>query len=626
MPLSIVTVSFLLGKSNLFGTFVITIMKYLFAICYFLFLGTAQSFAQQPHFIYLQTDNHQPFYVMVKGKNYSSAAIGYVILPKLENGDYRIKVGFAKSETGEQDYIIKVTDNDQGFMIKDFGDKGAGLFNLQTLAIQYSGEEGFKLDAVAKGKREAEKETLRLQQQKDSTEKAEALLAEQNKAASEAKIAAEMKQKEAAATLAKQQADDGIKAENEAKTTLEAKLKKEAAALAKQQVSDNLKLAKVVKSTLQAPPSKPTAAMNKQQAAAQAKVYRAYWQAKREQEKLKADSLAQQQQTVTESKAANQIAIATAEAAAAQQKRTEAAAAQQVENDADAYKKKQLATLNAQKTAAAEIGQKERDSLAVIEKNKKEVDAAIVPTDSNNDLSKQVSSASEVDKNVNANIVYQPVLVAKNANDSGTKITYHIPSNKGWDTVTAYIETPQAAKKSVETTIALPTEKATDVKFLDMHFKPDTTDKKSDMITPVFKENIPAPTEAVVNTTIETKKRPTIDAPAKTWVSETATMPTTNSNCKAVAEDKDFYALRKKMVGQNDVDEMTRLAKKSMKEKCYSTFQIRNLSALMITDADRYQFLEMAYPFVSDANNFASLSDLLKDNYYGDRFKAMLRK
>ena len=39
-----------------------------------------------------------------------------------------------------QDYVLQVKDNDQGFLIKEFGERGWGLFNMQSLDIQYAGE------------------------------------------------------------------------------------------------------------------------------------------------------------------------------------------------------------------------------------------------------------------------------------------------------------------------------------------------------------------------------------------------------------------------------------------------------------------------------------------------------
>ena len=67
-------------------------------------------------------------------------------------------------------------------------------------------------------------------------------------------------------------------------------------------------------------------------------------------------------------------------------------------------------------------------------------------------------------------------------------------------------------------------------------------------------------------------------------------------------------------------------AKKALKEKCYTTEHVRNLSVLFLSDAGKYQFLDVAYPFTYDSYKYSSLVDLLKDNYYIDRFKAMIRK
>ena len=99
-----------------------------------------------------------------------------------------------------------------------------------------------------------------------------------------------------------------------------------------------------------------------------------------------------------------------------------------------------------------------------------------------------------------------------------------------------------------------------------------------------------------------------------------------NSNCRAEADEKDFFNLRKKMASEDGADEMVMVAKKAMKEKCYSTMQVRNLSVLFLNDADRYQFLDAAYPFTHDAYQYNTLINLLYDNYYVQRFKSMIRK
>ena len=93
------------------------------------------TYAQQNHFIYLQTDNKQAFYVNMNGKLFSSSSSGYVVIPKLQNGNYNFTIGFPKNEWGQQTMAIKIDNNDLGFMLKNFGDKGWGLFNIQSLNV-----------------------------------------------------------------------------------------------------------------------------------------------------------------------------------------------------------------------------------------------------------------------------------------------------------------------------------------------------------------------------------------------------------------------------------------------------------------------------------------------------------
>ncbi|WP_153797294.1 DUF4476 domain-containing protein [Foetidibacter luteolus] len=92
-------------------------------------------FAQQNHFIYIEAEKNQPFYVILNGKNYSSSAIGYLIIPKLTDGDYQLRLGFPKDEFPEQQFKIKVDKRDDGYALKNFGEKGWGLFNFQTMEV-----------------------------------------------------------------------------------------------------------------------------------------------------------------------------------------------------------------------------------------------------------------------------------------------------------------------------------------------------------------------------------------------------------------------------------------------------------------------------------------------------------
>ncbi len=97
--------------------------------------------AQLNHFIYLQTEGKQPFYAKLDKKVMSSSAAGYLIIPKLTDGTYNISIGFAKNEDPEQNYVCTIDNKDAGYLVKNFGDKGWGLFNLQTLEVVMAGSQ-----------------------------------------------------------------------------------------------------------------------------------------------------------------------------------------------------------------------------------------------------------------------------------------------------------------------------------------------------------------------------------------------------------------------------------------------------------------------------------------------------
>lgn len=117
-------------------------VKYKFLVFFFLLiLASSNIIAQQKHFIYIQTDNQQPFYVILNGQNYSSSSIGYIILSKLDNGSYSLRIGFPKNMYPEQKFDVSVDSKDYGYALKNFGDKGWGLFNLQTMDVVMSNND-----------------------------------------------------------------------------------------------------------------------------------------------------------------------------------------------------------------------------------------------------------------------------------------------------------------------------------------------------------------------------------------------------------------------------------------------------------------------------------------------------
>lgn len=124
----------------------------LFFICLFISLSIK---AQQNHFIYIQADNKQPFYVKLDKKVYSSSVSGYLIVPKLKTGTYNFVIGFPKNEWPEQKIHCSVEDKDLGYLLKNFGDKGWGFFNLQSLNVLMAEDNEKKADVVTDVKSDA---------------------------------------------------------------------------------------------------------------------------------------------------------------------------------------------------------------------------------------------------------------------------------------------------------------------------------------------------------------------------------------------------------------------------------------------------------------------------------------
>lgn len=98
------------------------------------------------------------------------------------------------------------------------------------------------------------------------------------------------------------------------------------------------------------------------------------------------------------------------------------------------------------------------------------------------------------------------------------------------------------------------------------------------------------------------------------------------TSCKSIALESDFLKLRRKMAGRTNDDGMIDEARKYFKTKCFTTEQIRNLSSMFLSSAGKYHFFDTAYSYVSDIENFPSLQAELKDEFYIDRFKSILKK
>ena len=353
------------------------------------------AFSQQNHFIYVQADNKQPFYIKLDNKVYSSSASGYAIISKLQKGNYNFLVGFPKNEYPVQNIMIKVED-DAGYLLKNFGDKGWGFFNIQTLAVLMGGEN--------------------------------------------------------------------------------------------------------------AKPVEPSEAVTKQPAHSE------------------------------------NVVVATP-------------AAQPNHNDKILPEPESGKQVNVKETL-------------------------IVPANS-------IS-----------------VLSIKNTND-GQTILYQDHTGNFFDTISVFIQAPVTQITSIPGKRP-PAEKLKDKQFLDIDLpNPNSIDSAGKNLTTENIQSLPA--VQPVN----------IISPVKPLM--------INSDCKAIATEDDFYKIRKKMASENSEEAMIAAAKKMFRQKCYSTEQVKNLGLLFLNDSGKYNFFDVAYPYISDTRNFPALQSQLSDPYYLTRFKAMIR-
>ena len=439
-------------------------MKKLFKLFAFLFFVSASLNAQKVYFIYLQTDNQQPFFARMGDKIYNSTTAGYLILSNLRDSIYSVNIGIQGSEVADQPYSISVNKKDQGFLIKNFGDKGWGLFNLTSMTT----------------------------------------IMPQSKSANSAQTTKTEKREDNAFTnlLAKAADDSTIKE----KPVIEKPVEKKVDATA-----SNTEKKEEVKEI--APSS---------------------------QSEIKNGIPSSQ------SEIKNGIIVAPVVI--------------KDEPKIDAQESKNVTQMKEDSIAASKA--KEAELLKQEELRKQDsIEKAKTQTNIEGEYKRSVVKLkSESSTTTGIGLVFLDIL-----------------SDQVTDTIRVLIQPDTKKATPVQTN-------QEEKKFLDI---------------------------------------PPVDSVGKETVSK-ATIK--SNNCKSMAVEDDFFKLRKKMAGQNNDDAMIAEAKKTFKTKCFSTTQVRNLSALFLTDESKYKFFDTAYQYVSDLENFSTLQTALKDEYFINRFKAMIRQ
>ena len=481
----------------------IPILKRIFVIL-LMFVSALSVKAQQIHFVYLQTENGQPFYVRLNNKVLSSSPAGYIILPELKDGDYHLIVGFPKNEFPEEDFQIAIQKKNEGFLLKNFGEKGWGLFNMQSLAL---------LPGTA-----ANIATASVKIQDDPFSK----------------------------MLANVVKDSSLLQNNEpVKAIIDTPLQKSEKVIVLKDTS--LQNNEPVKPIIDKPLQKNETAID-----------------------IKDTSLQK-----------NEMAISIP------------------------------VIKNPEPVAAAVVAPPITRLLSAIDKEGMQM-VYLDRSDNKNDTIRVFIPGEKIQnpKAVNSNAVVEnnKSNTTSIADTSQLTITPTIVKIES-DSITLVNDTIRVYKERVQ-------KKDTTVNKKASELEPDKlktqvtqgeppTDAKSDEKQPGLKnENN---NEIIVLPKVVTSSK-------------------VNSDCKAFSTDGDFLKLRKKMAAENNNDDMIRIAKKVFRTRCFSTGQIKNLSFLFLTDEGKYMFFDAAYPYTSDSDQYNSLKSQLSDEYYINRFEAMIHK
>jgi hypothetical protein len=420
---------------------------YLFSIV-FVFFVPVRSIGQLNHFIYLQSENKQPFYVKMNKTIYNSTASGYLIIPKLQDGTYNFHLGFVNNtQNKEYEFSCSINNKDNGYLVKNFSDKGWGLFNLQSLQVVMSGTK-------------------------------------------EPEVAQTSKTDAFSNLLSDVVNDPSIKQEN---ITPSGNEKKE------------------------------------------------------------------EQQIVSASTKSESLPVSEAKSQ-------------------DSMVKDKLDTPALDRTVINSITKHE-----------------IVTTAEGLSITYIDSSFGGTADTINIFMPAAPVqidtVIKKDKEDSFPQPDLPVAAVEGQKTNN---DPPQQSTVDTQSGKALAKESTT--KFLEIDLPAEQAKTDSGGIT---KGGTSKPL--------------------------TANALMINSDCKTIASEEDFMKLRKKIASARSVEEMIASAKKTFRLKCFTTDQVKNLGVLFLKDADRYNFFDISYPFVSDSYNFKMLEDQLTDTYYKTRFQAMIR-
>lgn len=220
------------------------------------------------------------------------------------------------------------------------------------------------------------------------------------------------------------------------------------------------------------------------------------------------------------------------------------------------------------------------------------------------------------------------------------QVVENVPGKTVQDTARQVVNADSVAKDVVFDPPALPVIQVLDKKITDSGYHLTITDGQQDTIV-IFiplekvtaqqekevaplKDTVakqPAQADTVMKNMQPVAAADTVQALQK----EPKKLVMMNSDCRNFATSADLDKLRVKLLQEKDAPARINAAKKVFKTRCFSAQQVKALTELFPLDETKYDFLEAAYPFVSDTGNFKELVGLFDDPMYVQRFRRLVR-
>lgn len=603
------------------------VIKLLVFVTGFCIVSCTTALAQQSLFVYLQSENWQPFYVQIGEKVYSSSSIGHLVLSNLSDNTCSFEVGFPQHTIQPQRFSIPLQNRDHGYQLIKNGSKGYALQDWQT-------------DEIIKPLKDAGNTTILYGERKNDDPFANLMAAVVNDS-SVLYTSIVKKENTAVPTVAS--------ADNKPAEKQEVKVEEKAAATADSAITATKEQHVDVVTARIPPPPPPVETAN----------------------------LAKTNVTVDTAQAQNVTAVDTAvvkydpkergltdkaekpAGVAKVQQQTKDGQTKMVFVDSSETPVKVVTVYieddkkAADTPAAVEVTKPQPQQQVVLPSVKQEMQVEVVTNNNNAVVKKDTVKAAPVTKDEVAEQIKKE-----------TWSTTSTPEKKASTTDTATIilessqmkkattEEPQPlyrpkeekkvepAKPVVEETpkaiVTQPVIKEEKVEEKQEPVKPAETKKESEPVQVKTEKEPAKPTVDSAVAVVKTEPQPSVEVKKpeaekpKTVEPEKKAEPTSklvmiNSDCVKLATDNDVDKLRVKMMAESDLQKKLTVANKYFKTMCLYAKQIKGLSELFPNDEGRYKFLELAYPFAADTANFKQLHELLSEEVYVTKFKKLVR-